>query len=238
MKLPGGCSAARRYHRGKWSMVKILSLSFRVKNFLPEENGESPFAQGSSARGAAFCKPRGPAAPPPRSPPLWGQRGRRAAASRPPGAAVAQAEARGAATAPTPAPRTGEGRSRPWGWTARELPRLMGLATGLRAGNTSPSSSSTSPLGCSVGRRAGEPCRAGGGGNEALDIELLVTCGLKNLGKRVFLKTRGWVLRAWPARQLRMALVKIRSLPSLESSPSWLTNPLYFQTLLLLNVLS
>ena len=81
-------------------------------------------------------------------------------------------------------------------------------------------------------------CRAGGGGNEALDIELLVTCGLKNLGKRVFLKTRGWVLRAWPARQLRMALVKIRSLPSLESSPSWLTNPLYFQTLLLLNVLS
>ena len=64
MKLPGGCSAARRYHRGKWSMVKILSLSFRVRNFLPEENGESPFAQGSSARGAAFCKPRGPAAAP------------------------------------------------------------------------------------------------------------------------------------------------------------------------------
>lgn len=37
MKLPEGCSAARRYHRGKWSMVKMLSLSSRVRNLLEEK---------------------------------------------------------------------------------------------------------------------------------------------------------------------------------------------------------
>lgn len=47
MKLPGGCSAARRYHRGKWSMVKMLSLSFCVRNFLPGENPGQPFVHGT-----------------------------------------------------------------------------------------------------------------------------------------------------------------------------------------------
>lgn len=236
MKLPGGCSAARRYHRGKWSMVKILSLSFRVRNFLPEENGESTFAQGSSARGAAFCKSRGPAAPPPGSPTLWGQRGRRAAASRPPGAAVAQAEARGAAIAPTPAPRTGKGRSRPCGWTARGLPRLLALATALSTGNTS-SSSSTSPLDAAWAAVC-ESTGQGRGAKRDARYWAPSDARTKEPEEAGASEDKSMGSGAWPARQLRRALEKIGSLPSLESSPSWLTNPLCFQALLSMNVLS
>lgn len=36
-KLPAGCSAAWRYHRGKWSMVNTLALSSGVRNFLQGE---------------------------------------------------------------------------------------------------------------------------------------------------------------------------------------------------------
>lgn len=36
-KLPAGCSAAWRYHRGKWSMVNTLDLSSGVRNSLPGE---------------------------------------------------------------------------------------------------------------------------------------------------------------------------------------------------------
>lgn len=36
-KLPAGCSAAWRYHRGKWSMVNTLASSSGVRNFLQGE---------------------------------------------------------------------------------------------------------------------------------------------------------------------------------------------------------
>lgn len=36
-KLPAGCSAAWRYHRGKWSMVNTLASSSGVRNFLQRE---------------------------------------------------------------------------------------------------------------------------------------------------------------------------------------------------------
>lgn len=217
-------------------MVKILSLSFRVRNFLPEENGESPFAQ------AALLGEPPSASPGARQPPRQAPRRSGASAAAAPLLAARQVpllpRPRPAAppSPPRQPPRKGEERSRPCRWTARGLPRLLALPTALSAGNRS-SSSSTSPLGCSMGRRARVPGRARGE-NEMLDIELLAMPGLKNLRKWVLLKTRVWVLRAWPARQLRRALEKIRSLPSLESSPSWLTNPLCFQALLSMNVLS
>lgn len=36
-KLPAGCSAAWRYHRGKWSMLNTLALSSALRNFLQGE---------------------------------------------------------------------------------------------------------------------------------------------------------------------------------------------------------
>ena len=49
--LPGGCSAAWRYHRGKWSRVNMLSSSAGVRNLL---QGERPGTSPRSEHGLPY----------------------------------------------------------------------------------------------------------------------------------------------------------------------------------------
>ena len=71
--LPGGCSAAWRYHRGQWSRVNMLSSSAGVRNLL---RGERP---GTSPRSGStvlpvFCSYKVTVAGPGSDSPLpWGR---------------------------------------------------------------------------------------------------------------------------------------------------------------------